>query len=211
MVKSFWNLLKQGASPFLYVLGIIVAIASISSLAQRILDIQLAEYPNTVIGYYRSVADQIKYLLFDWWITLTGLNVKMPNKIFDFLTIWLLLGAASHRGYDGTLTLFSELRTNTPKVDLSRLLKNLALGPLGLKNNLRIFAQFVWPKTTYRKWKKSGGKLSFDTPARKVVMDADEIKTFYEVFRIGAYYNLVFLLAPFFGASFFFLWNWISL
>ena len=80
------------------VLGILVAAASLSSLIQRWGDITLAESTAQVLDYYRSVADQVKLWLFDWWTVRIWPDWILPTWVFDMIAIWVLCGFSSFRG-----------------------------------------------------------------------------------------------------------------
>lgn len=79
-------------------LGVLVAVLSLASLVQRWQQINLADVTLKVLGYYREVANQAKWLLFDWWLELALPEFILPSWSIDVLAIWILLGAAVWRG-----------------------------------------------------------------------------------------------------------------
>ena len=120
------------------VLGILVAAASLSSLIQRIGDVPLAEITGDVLAYYRGVADQVKFWLFDWWLQLLVPDWKVPTWVFDILTFWIISGSTSVRGHHTALRFKSELSNERdsprelPRITLAETLAEILKGPVSL-------------------------------------------------------------------------------
>lgn len=79
------------------ILGIILAVLSLSSLIQNAGQIELSEYFAQSLAYYRDVRDAAQWLLFDWWAPLVGIDVWMPAFGMDLLAIWSLSATATIR------------------------------------------------------------------------------------------------------------------
>ncbi|MBI1187947.1 MAG: hypothetical protein GC206_11575 [Alphaproteobacteria bacterium] len=79
-------------------LGVVVAVLSIVSLAQRWFTLTLSEAADDVLGYYRTIADQAKWLLFDWWTPHLFAGWTPPSWVIDAIALWALATAAVLRG-----------------------------------------------------------------------------------------------------------------
>lgn len=135
--KSIW----REMSKIWTLLGIIVAAASLSSLIQRWFGVPMAEYPDTILGYYRSVADQLKLWLFDWWIARLLPIWAVPNWLFDLMLLWTAAGLSSYRGmaksFESYNAHYSKFRS-TYQLKIPNPLRLMFMGPVALFKSIKL-------------------------------------------------------------------------
>lgn len=195
-VKLIWN-----------VLGILVGALSISSLVQHWGDINLAELTHSVINKYRANADQLKYLLFDWWIGQFWPNWIMPAWLFDVFILWLLSSTANIRALRFRVTpMLVDLEAFGTKLTIAPeapklLSKTLyaALGPIGL---FRSIYDALFAPDIIKVEENSENNREF---AKALTDEATRLD------RANRINFIVIALAPLLATLLFFVWNAILL
>lgn len=207
---SLWTVLKvvwtESAKGWAF-LGIIVTGASVVSLIQRWFGIQLADYPDTVLGYYRSIADQLQLVLFDWWTVHIWDDWTLPKWAFDVLVFWSLSGRANDRArviFIHSMHAIPDVKETYERekdeIDQRRQwarIKAYAFGPFGYATWLRKTAKMLIPvsRFTWSVWRRSDKTLLAGT----------------RQMRFSIILMFVSLIAPFLFTSAFFIWNFFEL
>jgi len=107
-LNSATKKLRTLCSGVFSVLGVVIAILSLSSLAQRWGQWSLASLTSEILQYYRTLADQAGWLLFDWWLAKIWPEFSFPAWGIDCLFVWILLGAAVWRGERSKAAIYIE-------------------------------------------------------------------------------------------------------
>ena len=92
-MKFFAHSIKQ----VFVVLGILVAICSVSSLVQNWTTAELGEQHQRILLYYRTVTAELKWLFLDWWMALLFKGFTLPAWTFDAATAWVICAAGVYR------------------------------------------------------------------------------------------------------------------
>jgi hypothetical protein len=196
----------SGIEQDIFLLGIIVAMLSLTSLVQHLANIPMADVSQTIVESYRSVADEAKRILFDWWIARVWPSWEMPSWLFDLLAAWTLAGTSGSRAKasfwshvvspDGHI-LYRTRRTGRDAPSAFDFFMHILFGPISL---------IVVLVLTIDQMKSVG---LFGHP-RTIFVKAENGNTLV-IFESNAASKFLRLLAPMIGTALFFVWNGISL
>lgn len=82
----------------LTLLGAAIGILSISSLTQYWTHVTLSDDAGGLLASYRGLANQTKWIMFDWWTGITWPDWSVPSWVMDMLALWSVSYAEIVRG-----------------------------------------------------------------------------------------------------------------
>ena len=116
------------------VVGILWAIASISSLLQAGLGVSLATLPAEILTDYRTAAAGLKYLMFDFWLNELIPGMILPAWLFDIFTLWILSGSLSARAW---LAVRAYNASRSRSMSIKGGWRDVLLGPIALRRTIK--------------------------------------------------------------------------
>lgn len=82
---------RGGIALTIWILGIVLATFSVTSLIQHWSDVQFHGLVAKIFEKYRAVLHAAKEALFDWWIIRIWPAFKLPEWVMDVISLWLLM------------------------------------------------------------------------------------------------------------------------
>ena len=70
---------------------------SLFSIYYRIGGFELSAHFEVALSYYREITYSIKWILFDFWLELCGIDFQIPVFFADLIILWLVLFYANMR------------------------------------------------------------------------------------------------------------------